>query len=361
MQRLFLHAHLTPKAAMRLRLGSEHPDILADAARTVRDEKCVACRGTARQSAGHNLVIVASGDGKGAQDSIAWFAVMVDKGWGCGKADLLLPHILFRLGEDALAQRLQFFCTELCPQQCGGCPAARNAPNHQRGKVLKHVVHLFLLTTPPGRSRRQFEIFAQKIACHTGHKGHQPWIFEHTAAQWIDDRHILPPRRFQQSSHPQARICTQFERIAEAIIDTAQNDIDRLQPAQRFQRQAAIAHSEVVALHQRIAEIGGEIGMFKVGFVVGTGGEDDRAWQLFVLEGTLCQRVLQGAKVVGESLDFVVTKGTLHETRHHRAIFQRIARTRRCLCAVTDNPHLPIRSPRQIGAIENQLLFVGQS
>ena len=82
-----------------------------------------------------------------------------------------------------------------------------------------------------------------------GEKGHQPHIFDDAAAERVGHGNLTSAYGLEQAGHAQVGILAQFQRITEAIIDAAQNHIHGLQSRQRFERNAAVNHRQIVALY----------------------------------------------------------------------------------------------------------------
>ena len=72
-------------------------------------------------------------------------------------------------------------------------------------------------------------------------------------------------------------VAAEFERVAEVVVDAAQDDVDLLEAADGFEVDAAVADGEVGAFDEGEAEVFGEVGVLEVGLVVRAGGEQDDA------------------------------------------------------------------------------------
>ncbi len=88
----------------------------------------------------------------------------------------------------------------------------------------------------------------------------------------------------------------EFERIAKGIVEPAQNDIHRLQAGQGFEKHRLITHREICPLYQGITQIAGQIGVFKVRFVIWSGRQQDNAGIVAVARRQVHERLSQGDK-----------------------------------------------------------------
>ena len=70
-------------------------------------------------------------------------------------------------------------------------------------------------------------------------------------------------------------IFPQFQGITEGVVHPAHNDVHLLEAIQGLHPHLATTYSEVVTLHQAVTQIGGQVGVLEIGFVVGAWGEDN--------------------------------------------------------------------------------------
>ncbi len=128
-----------------------------------------------------------------------------------------------------------------------------------------------------------------------------------------------------------------------------------LEAAQGFQIHAVTAHRQILALDQRKAEIARQIGVFEIGFVVRPRGEQDDVRLLVAVEGGEGrQAFLLLTEKVGQMLHVQFAELVWKCTRNHQTIFQRIARTGRCLGAIGNRPPAAIRRARQVDRVVMQ-------
>ena len=78
-----------------------------------------------------------------------------------------------------------------------------------------------------------------------------------------------PPRR--------GKIRAQFDGVAETVVHAPQNHVHLLEPFERLEENAAVAHRQIAALHQRETEITRQIGVLEIGFVERPGRQQHHA------------------------------------------------------------------------------------
>ena len=111
-------------------------------------------------------------------------------------------------------------------------------------------------------------LFTEQVPADARQEGHQARVLECAAADRIGDRHVAEAGRLQQTRDPQPRILAQLQGVAIGIVEAPQDDVDLVQPLDRFEPDPPVADAQVITLDQRIAEIIGQIGMFEVGRAV---------------------------------------------------------------------------------------------
>ena len=84
-----------------------------------------------------------------------------------------------------------------------------------------------------------------------------------------------PPRRAASTrpGTPSLESGPQLERVAEPGVGPAQDDVDTLEPTKRPHPHPAVAHRQVSALHQRVAEVGSQVGVLEGGLAPRAGAE----------------------------------------------------------------------------------------
>ena len=163
----------------------------------------------------------------------------------------------------------------------------------------------------------------------------------------------LPARdRFHQPGDAEQRVAAQLERIAEVVVEPAEDDVDRLQAVERLEEHAAVAHGQVAALDEREAEIAREVGVLEVGLVVRAGRQQDDLRGLSRFGRERAQRVALGAEERREPLDLAVAKRLGQAARQDDAVLERIAGAGRRLRAVGEHPPVAVGATREIDGVQ---------
>ena len=92
--------------------------------------------------------------------------------------------------------------------------------------------------------------------------------------------------------HAEQRIAAQLQRIAEVVVEAAQDHVHRLQAGERLQVDAAVAHGQVGAVDQREAPVPREERVLEVGLVVRTWASSTTTRGLAGRLGARCQQGL---------------------------------------------------------------------
>ena len=88
----------------------------------------------------------------------------------------------------------------------------------------------------------------------------------------------LPARAASTSpATPSVESRAQFQRIAVAVVESPEDDVDRLQAVERLDEDAPIPHRQIASLDQREPEIARQVGVLEVGLVQRTRREQHDA------------------------------------------------------------------------------------
>ena len=101
-----------------------------------------------------------------------------------------------------------------------------------------------------------------------GRNGRMAAVSITPGAERVGDDDVAGADGIDQAGDAEQRVAAQLERIAEAVVEPAEDDVDRLQAFERLDEDAAIAHGQVAAFDQREAEIAREVRMLEVRLVV---------------------------------------------------------------------------------------------
>ena len=142
-------------------------------------------------------------------------------------------------------------------------------PDRQAIQVLQDVSSGRLLSAPPGGNRGDSQFLPQQPLAEAGQECHERQALRQTAPQRVGHRDVPRPHRLQQPRHTQGRIVVQFQRITKLVLHPAQNDMHRFKAAQGLEIDAVVAHGEVLALDEHVAQVAGQVTLFKIRLVVG--------------------------------------------------------------------------------------------
>ena len=147
-------------------------------------------------------------------------------------------------------------CVERCPRPVDGPNDNRRVCSEQpRGEQVQSV----RIAAPPGRRRREAQLFAEQALAQRGKERKQRRVLEHTGAEPVDKAHAAPANRLGQPRDAELRVSPQLEGVAPFGIHATQNDVDALPrchlgPSCGFHPDLAVSHDEVCPLHEREAE-----------------------------------------------------------------------------------------------------------
>ena len=175
--------------------------------------------------------------------------------------------------------------------------------------------------------------------------------FEQAAAERIRDNDIARAHRLQQARHAEQRFAAQFERIAKAIVDAAENQIHRFETGQCFQENLIVAGNQIRAFDERKAPVARKERMFEVRFVVRPGREQNNARAAARIRGGMRRQFEQVEQRLALHFEEAIQLPHLAEIENQRqracagrAIFERVADAgRRLVCG----PRSPTRCHRE--------------
>ena len=124
-----------------------------------------------------------------------------------------------------------------------------------------------------------------------------------------------------------------------------------LQALQRLEIDPALAHGQVAALDQSQAQVAGQEGMFKVGFVGRPGRQQHDARRLAGLHqrlGQPVQALQQHPKRPGQTLHGQLAKGLRELLGHDEPVLEHVAQARRRLRALGHDPPQAVGPARQV-------------
>ena len=73
------------------------------------------------------------------------------------------------------------------------------------------------------------QLLAEQVAAEAGQEGQQRRRLDQAAAERVGDRDVAGAHRLHEARHAEQRVGAQLERIAEVVVEAAQDDVDRLE------------------------------------------------------------------------------------------------------------------------------------
>jgi hypothetical protein len=108
-------------------------------------------------------------------------------------------------------------------------------------------------------------VFAEEVLSQPREVRQQARVLEHPAAERIDDGDTTDAGHLDQARHAEPGVCAELERVAEPRIGPPQDHVDALELAERAHPDPALTHRQVCTLHQRVPQMGSQIGVLEGG------------------------------------------------------------------------------------------------
>ena len=180
--------------------------------------------------------------------------------------DDLPPHPVAGAGPDAVHQRLAPRGIEELRHVALRPP--RNRDDRLDDKVVEPGQDMgepVRAAAPPRLRRRKEQLLAEETTGDGGDVAHKPGRLHQRAAERIGQRHAATAHRLQEPRGAGQSAAVQLERIAFAIDDAAEEDVDRHEPAECLQAGTVLANGEIAPLDQRQPQVAGEVGILEPG------------------------------------------------------------------------------------------------
>ncbi|MFO1522527.1 MAG: hypothetical protein U1G05_10900 [Kiritimatiellia bacterium] len=242
-----------------------------------------------------------------------------------------------RVGADAAAQLGEALLVEGRPEH-GAAAADKGGFDDHPVEMVEHMLPLRLLSAPPGGGVGDDEFLAEQMPAERGEEGEESRGFHRAGAERVGDGDVAGAHGVEQAGDAEKGSRVEFERIAEGVVHPPQDDVHRLQALQGLEEHAAVAHREIIALHQREAHVAGEIGLLEIGFVEGAGGQQHDAGGVGVAGREGAQAFAPGDEEGGQAADIDLPELVGQDAREHDAVFQRVPRAAGRLGPVGQRP-----------------------
>ena len=317
------------------------PDVRDRAAALHGDGGGVGRAADAGEAAGHDAPAVGRAGEEDAQAHRARHEAAVLPGGGGGERDGLLAHEIGAVGFEKGVDRVARDAAEFAAQHRAlvdleGQAGRERGADHHRGGVGADMVALGRLAAPPGRDVGQKQLLVAQRAGDLRHEGQKRAGFQNAGAERVDQRDVAAPHGADHAGRAEARGGVEFERVGEGRVEAAPEHVDRREPRDRADHDAAVLDREVLAFEQHEAEIAGDPGVLVIGVVHQAGREDADA--AVAVGAQALERVAEGAEEAGEAVDAGLGEEVGENPRRRHAVLQREAGAGRGLGAVAEHP-----------------------
>ena len=204
------------------------------------------------------------------------------------------------------------------------------------------------------------QLLAEQPPAQARQEGEQGRRLDQAAAERVGHGHVARPHRLHQPRHAEERVAAQLQRIAIVVVQPAQDHVHRLKTAEHLEINAVVAHRQIAALDQGVAEVLGEEGVLEIGLVVRPRREQDDARVVAVVRGDGPQRLAEGVEEAGQPLHLAVAENVRQDARQDEPVLQGVARPGRRLRAVAEHPEAAIVGAAEVGGVEEESASAGR-
>ena len=185
--------------------------------------------------------------------------------------------------------------------------------------------------------------------------------FENAAAQRVGDEHVAAPGTVGQPGHAERRVGAQFQRIAISRRPAGAGSRARVEPADGFQPDAAVAHRQVATFDERETKVTREQRVLEIGFVVRARREQDGQRRAVASRREVHERIAQRCEETRHVLHAQFAKQRRETARYDEPVFERIPGTRRRLRAIGHHPPATVGRARKVCSVDMQMDAAGVS
>ncbi len=337
----------------RHRPTGEHPRVLARAARLHRHDVALLWS-NARERARHDRVAVRRGDREDAQRRCPRHdgAVLVAPRRRVREAHPLLGDVGVRLAMHAVDEARATGSVELVAEDGLHLHRRIRGLDDQLVEMRDDVLESGRLSAPPRRDRRHRELLAEEPLAQRGIEAGESARLEDGAAERVRHEHVARANDVEEPRNAERRVGAQLDRVAEVVVEPAQDRVHAPEPAERLQVDAVAANDEVLPFDERKAEIASEERVLEVRLVVRTGSEQDRERRLTARRRESEERVLKITKERRELLDLELAERVREGSRERHAVLERVAGARRTARAIGEHPPAAVGAACEICGVD---------
>ena len=328
---------LQPEPGEAFGLAGQHPGVLAPRPALVGDERVVGVGSHPGEPAGHQHVALLLGHRVGAQDGATRFEHPARQGGRLAEGQRLLAHPGVGAGLDAGPELLALVAGE-GPGGDGGRPlAVGEGLDHQVVEAVEHPAQPGRVAAPVGLDRRQEQVLVEQGAAQLGEEREQGRVLDHAAAQGVDHRHVADAAGLEQAGHAQVGVGAELQRVAPGGVDPTEDHVHRFEAAEGAHPDPAVSHPEVGALHERVAEVAGQVAVLERRLAAGAGGEHHDARRAVGVGRHPLEGGPQLPEERGQADHVGVAVEVGEHPRDHHPVLVGVAHARRGLGAVADD------------------------
>ena len=200
------------------------------------------------------------------------------------------------------------------------------------------------MSAPPRPGRRQEHLLTEETSAQLGQERSHGGGLDNSGTECVRHGDVTRANGFHQAGNAECGIGPQLQRIAEAVVEPAENHVHLTQPFECLDEDAAVTHGQVCPFDQHEAKVPRKVCVLEVGFIERPGSQQHPARMVAAVRRRQGhQAVAIGAKECAEPLHVTVAEGLRQAPRQHDSVFQRVAGAGRRLCAVSDDPPLTVR------------------
>ncbi len=241
--------------------------------------------------------------------------------------------------------------------------SARNVVHFQFGQMVKDVLFFLFLTAPPRGDAGQDQVLAVEVAADPVDERAQGGDFRQSRSQRVDQRDVAFAHDVRQSGDAEHGRSVQFQRVAQTVVNAAQNHVNGFQPVDVFQIYAVAAHRQIGGVDRADAQTAGEKGFLERQFLF-----DRRAEQHDQRDARSVRRRGAGEQVVAHGLKEIIdargggrSVNVGHDARQNQTVFNGQSDAFGRLRLVRDDPESAVGRAFHVGGVFAQKHAVGRT
>ena len=273
---------------------------------------------------------------------------VLHKRWNGGQLHNRLSYPPARVGDEAGAQRVQLGARGIRPDDQALAAGAVNGLHHELVEAIENLFERTGIFEPPGVDIFEHRFLAEVIPNQIGQVGVDEFVVGYAVTDGVGDRHVSKPSREQEPRRTEHRIGAKLQRVKEFVVDAAIDHIDPRGAGGGAHPDPAAGAEQVAPLHQLDAHQPRQQGVFEIGGVVDTGGQNNNVGLFHTLRGACPQSVQQLMWVFADRPHPHADKKLGQSLRHHPAVGDHVAHA-------GWDPHIVFQYPPVAGFVPDQV------